>query len=122
MIQKKKLVVIISNGLDNERSSVAWSIANAGVNTGLEVTVFLVSSGVDWARKGAKEIIQLNPNDPPVKDFMQNVLDTGNRICVCPPCAKLRGYEEEDLIEGAVITGPDAIYGPVCEGAATLTF
>jgi len=39
-----------TNGFDNERSSVAWSIANGGVGMGFEVTMFLVSSGVDWVR------------------------------------------------------------------------
>ena len=31
MSDRKKLVVVVTNGLDNERSSVAWSIANGGV-------------------------------------------------------------------------------------------
>jgi predicted peroxiredoxin len=47
-----------------ERSSVAWSIANGGIGMGFEVTMFLVSSGVDWVRKGAAAGAQLNPFDP----------------------------------------------------------
>ena len=31
MAETKKLVIVISRGFDDERSSVAWSIANAGV-------------------------------------------------------------------------------------------
>ena len=30
MSDQKKLVVVITNGFDNERSSVAWSVANGG--------------------------------------------------------------------------------------------
>ncbi len=56
METSKKLVVVISHGLDNERSSVAWSIANGGINNGLDVSIFLVSSGIDWVRKGAQNV------------------------------------------------------------------
>ena len=31
MAEKKKLIVLITRGLDDERSSVAWSIANTAV-------------------------------------------------------------------------------------------
>jgi predicted peroxiredoxin len=47
MSDKQKMVVIVTNGFNDERSSVAWSVANGGVGMGFEVTMFLVSSGVD---------------------------------------------------------------------------
>ena len=40
MSTKKKVVVLISYGLDDERASVAWSIANGGINSGLDVSIF----------------------------------------------------------------------------------
>jgi predicted peroxiredoxin len=46
MAEKKKLLILISRGFDDERASVAWSIANGGIKTGLEVSIFLTSSGV----------------------------------------------------------------------------
>ena len=55
MNAKKKLVVLISYGMDDERASVAWSIANGGIKSGLDVNIFLVSAGVDWVRKGAAD-------------------------------------------------------------------
>lgn len=122
MTEKQKLVIVISRGLDDERSSVAWSIANGGINSGLDVTVFLVSSGVDWVRKGAAESAHLNPLDPPMKEMIQKVLDSGCTIGVCPPCAKVRGYSEHDLIEGITIVGSSAIHEPIKQGAAALTF
>ena len=122
MTNQKKLVIIISNGLDNERASVAWSLANAAANSDMELTVFLVSNGVEWARKGAADFIQLNPVDPPIKNFIDNVIESGANIGVCPPCAKLRGYSPENFIDAAHIVGPDAVYGPVQDNAAVLTF
>lgn len=122
MAENKKLVVVITCGLDDERASVAWSVANGGLNSGLDVTVFLTSSAVDWVRKGAAEHPHLNPLDPPMKEMIQNILEHGSGILVCPPCAKVRGYSEEDLIEGVTITGSGAMHELIKQGAATLSF
>lgn len=84
--------------------------------------MFLVASGVDWVRKGALEVAQMNPLDPTMKDMIQKVIDNGGKILVCPPCAKVRGYTQEDLIDGVVITGSPAMLEKVSQGAATLTF
>ena len=46
----------------------------------------------------------------------------GGQILVCPPCAAVRGYQEEDLIEGAVLAGSAAMLAVAAEGAITLTF
>jgi predicted peroxiredoxin len=118
----KKLVVIVTSGFNDERSSVAWSVANGGIASGYEVTMFLVSSGVDWVRKGATQVAQLNPLDPPIKDMINNVIESGGEIMICPPCAKVRGYELEDFIDGVVLAGSTAMLGVVSEGAKTLTF
>ena len=122
MDEKKKLVILITRGLDDERSSVAWSIANAGIASDLEVTVFLAASGVDWVRKGAADVAHLNPLDPTMKDLIGNLMSGGGSILVCPPCAKVRGYAEDDLIEGITIAGAPAMLEVVKQGATTLSF
>jgi predicted peroxiredoxin len=122
MSDTKKLVVIVTRGCDDERSSVAWSVANGGVASGYQVTMFLVSAGADWARKGAADYARLNPLDPPVKEMMQTIIENGGSIFVCPPCAKVRGYEKEDLIAGAELAGSTAMLGVVSEGAKTISF
>ena len=122
MSEAKKLVVVVTSGFNDERSSVAWSVANGGLASGFQVTMFLVSSGVDWVRKGGADIARLNPLDPPVKDMIQNLIQSGGKIMVCPPCAKVRGYGQEDFIEGVELAGSVAMLGVVSEGASTLTF
>jgi len=122
MSEQKKLVVIVTRGLDDERASVAWSVANGGLASGYKVTMFLVSAGADWARKRAAAVARLNPLDPPVGEMMKNIIDDGGSILVCPPCAMVRGYEKEDLIDGAELAGSTAMLGVVSEGASTLTF
>jgi len=122
MEETKKLVILITRGQDDERSSVAWSIANAGIASDLEVTVFLAASGVDWVRKGAADVARPNPIDPPVKQMIDNLMSGGGRVLVCPPCAKVRGYAAEDLIDGVTVAGAPAMLEVVKQGAATLSF
>ena len=122
MPKTEKLVIVITHGLDNERSSVAWSVANGALASDMDLTVFLVASGSDWVRKGAADNAQLNPLDPPMKDMIQKVIDAGSTIMVCPPCAKMRGYSEESFIDGVIFAGSVAMLAEVKDGAATLTF
>ena len=122
MTEQKKLVIVNSRGFDDERSSVAWSIANTASASNMDVTVFLVAAGVDWVRKGATEVAQLNPLDPSIGDMMRSFLDNGGRILVCPPCAKVRGYTEESLIDGATIAGAPVMLEEIANGAASLSF
>jgi predicted peroxiredoxin len=122
MSDKKKLVVLVTRGLDDERSSVAWSVANGALNSGLEVTMFLTSSAVEWVRKGAADKVHLNPMDPPMIEMIQKVRDAGSQILVCPPCASVRGLSQEDFLDGVVITGSGAMHELIKQGAATLCF
>ena len=120
--QKKKLVIVITCGLEDEKMSVAWSVANGAVKSGLDLAIFLTSSAVDCVRKGAADQVRLNPLDPPLGEMMRNVREQGASVLVCPPCAKVRGYDEDDLLEGVVITGSGAIHELIKDGAATLCF
>ena len=122
MSESKKIVIVNTRGLDDERSSVAWSIANTAVASGMEVTIFLVSAGVDWVRRGAADAAQLNPLDPKMSEMIDNVVQAGSQIFVCPPCAKVRGYTEECLIEGAVLAGAPALLEKIIAGAETVSF
>jgi len=84
--------------------------------------VFLTSSAVDWVRKGAAENARLNPLDPPIQEMIQNLMNEGGSILVCPPCAKVRGYSQGDLLEGVTLTGSGAMHELIKQEAATLSF
>lgn len=122
MSEQKKLVIINSRGFDDERSSVAWSIANTAAASEMDVTMFLVAAGVDWVRKGAAAVARPNPMDPTISDMIGSFLANGGRILVCPPCAKVRGYTADALIEAAVIAGAPVMLEEITKGAASLSF
>ena len=120
--EKKQLVIVASRGLDDERATVSWTVANGGLAAGLDVTMFLVSSGVDLVRRGAVDFARMNPLDPPLKELIEDFLARGGKIWACPPCAKVRGYGPEELIDGVVITGSASLHDLIQQGAATLSF
>jgi len=122
MSEQKKLVIVNSRGFDDERSSVAWSIANTAVASGVRVTMFLVAAGADWVRKGAAVVARPNPLDPTMSDMIGNFIAQGGRILVCPPCAKVRGYGEDDLIDGATLAGAPVMLEELLSGANSLAF
>jgi len=120
--QPKKLAIVVSRGLDDERATVAFTIANTGLAAGQQVTLFMVSAAVDVVRTGAADNVRMNPFDPPLKELIDNFQSNGGRILVCPPCAKVRGYAEDDFIEGVQVVGSPALHAQIIDGAATLSF
>lgn len=122
MSEQKKLVVVNSRGFDDERSSVAWSIANTAISSNMDVTMFLVSAGIDWVRKGAADGARLNPFDPTMSDMINNFIANGGRVLACPPCAKVRGYDGDSLIDGVTIAGAPVMLEEIQKNAGALTF
>lgn len=117
----RELVVVVTHGTEHELSSVAFTIANGGMTAGLRVSVFLTSSGVDLVRKRAIDVTHVQPLEPLaalVKDFLAR----GGTLWACTPCVKARGYTQEDLIEGTIITGASVLHEKIKAGAATLSF
>jgi predicted peroxiredoxin len=120
--QKQKMAIVGSRGLDDERATVTLTIARGAQGAGLDVTLFLVASGVDLVRKGAVDNVQMNPYDPPMKEMLSKFMEDGGDVLVCPPCAKVRGYDENELLDGVTIVGSAALHALIKDGAATLCF
>jgi predicted peroxiredoxin len=81
----------------------------------------LSSSGVDLVRKRAADTTQVNPLEPLanlIKDFMAR----GGTIWACAPCVKSRGYGQENLLEGVIVSGASVVHERIKTGAATLSF
>ena len=116
-----ELVVLMTRGSDHELSSVAFTIANGAITSGMEVYAFLTSAAVDLVRKGAVETTQVNPLEP-LEAMIADFLRRGGVIWACPPCVKARGYTQESFIEGVQIQGASAVHERLKAGAACLSF
>ncbi len=119
--EKRDLVVMITHGLDHELSSAGLVIALGGMTAGLNVSIFLVSSGVDIVRRGAADLTQVKPIDP-LADMLKDFIARGGNLWACTVCVKSRGYKQEDFIDGVVIAGASVMHELIKGGAATLSF
>ena len=119
--ETRDLVVVITHGIDHELSSAALTIALGGMTAGLKVSIFLTSSGVDIVRRGAADMTHVKPLEP-LANMLKDFLGRGGTLWACTPCVKSRGYSQEHLIEGVVITGASPMHELIKRGAATLSF
>jgi predicted peroxiredoxin len=117
----RELVVMITHGIDHELSSAGLTIALGGLTAGLKVSIFLTSAGVDIVRRGAADLTQVKPLEP-LGDMLRDFLTRGGALWACTPCVKSRGYAQENLIDGVVITGASKMHELIKHGAATLSF
>src|SRR6478736_5797933 len=117
----RELVVVMTKGTDHELSSVAFTIANGGITSGLKVFAFLTSAAVDLVRKRATDVTHVPPLDP-LKALIDDFQRRGGTIWACPPCVKSRGYTQEDFIEGVKIVGASAMHERLMAGASSLSF
>lgn len=117
----RELVVVITHSTEHELSSVGFTIACGGITSGLDVSIFLTSGGVDIVRKRAADLTEVRPLSP-LKELVDDFLKRGGKLYACTPCVRARGYEDTDLVEGTVVTGASVMHEAIKRGAATLSF
>ncbi len=119
--ETRDLVVVITHGIDHELSSAGLTIALGGMTAGLNVSIFLTSSGVDIVRRRAADTTHVKPLEP-LAEMLRDFKARGGALWACAPCVKSRGYEPSDLLEGVVVAGSSKIHELIKQGAATLSF
>ena len=117
----RDLVVVITHGTDHEWSSAGVTIALGGMTAGLNVSIFLTSAGVDIVRRNAADLTQVKPLEP-LGDMLRDFMNRGGNLWACTPCVKSRGYTQENLLDGVIITGARVMHERIPLGAATLSF
>jgi predicted peroxiredoxin len=115
-----KLVILLAHGGNDDKSSVAFTIANAALSTGMEVAVFLTSEGVELARDGACDMTLVQPFRK-LDEMIEDFLGKGGVVWACSPCYKHRGLDDKQNYENVIVTGAGALIEWVKMGATTLS-
>jgi predicted peroxiredoxin len=116
----KRLVVIITSGANNDKSTVGFTIANAALSTGTQVAVFLASDGVELARDGSCNQTQVKPFKP-LDELIDAFIEKGGTVWACTPCYQHRGLKEAENYEKVIVTGAGPLVEWVNSGAATIS-
>ena len=96
-----KLVYHLSSD-DPWRSSIALSDSQAMLKMGYNVTLMLSIEGVQLGMKHPHHFLGLNMLTSNVTDFINN----GGKVVICETCLKIAGYNNSDIIDGAIIGSP----------------
>jgi predicted peroxiredoxin len=100
----RSLVIKATAGADSpERCNQAFTVAAAGVASGLPVSLWLTGESAWYGLPGRAEEFSL-PHATPLADLLQVVL-AGGQVTVCTQCAARRDIGEDDLIKGVRIAG-----------------
>ena len=116
------VIVSLSHGnQDVERGSLSFTVANAALSSGQDVSVMLTVEGVWLATQGYADGLQTAPY-PPLGEMIQRFVNDGGNLWVCGVCVKPRGITEEHLIPGAKIVGAATLIEGMVTGGATISF
>ena len=98
---KTKLVYHLSSD-EPWRATIALLDSQTMLNSGYNVTLMLSIEGVQMGVKHPHQYLGLNPLTDNVTNFMKN----GGNVIICEVCLKIPGYNNSDIIDGAIIGTP----------------
>ena len=119
--ETKDLIIVMTRGINDEVSTVGLTLANGAMTSGKTVGLFLTSAAIDLVRRNGVDHTHVKPMEP-LKELLQAFIERGGDVWACPPCTTARGYNQDCLIDGVVISGASVIFERISNGAATLTF
>jgi len=120
-MKTQKLVIVLTKGINNDVSSVAFTIANAALGKEMEVGIFLTSEGVDLSRETGSEFTHVHPFKK-LKELIESYIKNGGILWTCSPCFNHRGLNAEEIYKGSEIVGAGPMLDWIAEGARTLSF
>jgi predicted peroxiredoxin len=93
---------------DPDQIALPLVLANAALAMGAEVTLWTTLEGVKLGKTGAIDKL-MSPTFASIKDLLDQFIQTGGRMGVCPACAKTHGVTEENLLENGTWMGAAAV-------------
>jgi predicted peroxiredoxin len=108
----QNIVVHLKRQIEDLQGAITGvRLATLMQSKGCNVTVFLTLGGVRIADDRMPQALAFGVNTmaPTLQQAVSAFQGLGGTIAVCPACAEEIGLEEDDLIPGAEIIGPDAI-------------
>jgi predicted peroxiredoxin len=106
---------------DPERATLAFIVGNVAASADQEVVVLLTIDGVWLATRGYADNIH-KEGFPALNEVIASFRDNGGQIWACGTCAKPRGINESQLIEGARIITAAQVVERLASGAASMDF
>lgn len=104
---------------DLERATVSFVMALSASTSNAETAVFASSDAADLCINRGTENLQAEGYEP-IAGLMDEFIENGGMIWLCPVCAKARGISSEDLRPGIEIAGVPRTMDFMASGAQLL--
>lgn len=115
-----KAVINLSTGMeDSERVTVAFLVANAALEQGREVAMFLSKEAVRLALPGVADAVACE-GCPPLSRLAVQFAEGGGELLVCPICFNSKKLDEGQLVAHARLAGATPLWQWIGEGTATV--
>ncbi|MBA8955581.1 DsrE family protein [Actinomadura namibiensis] len=118
----RSLVIKVTAGADGpERCNQAFTVAAAGIASGVPVSLWLTGEAAWYALPGRAKEFEL-PHATPLEDLLAVVL-SGGTVTLCTQCAARRDIGPDDVIPGVRIAGaPTFVEEITAEDAQALVY
>jgi len=119
-INRQKFLINCTNGKDNlERATVSFVMALSAATHNAETAVFATSDAADLCVKGGTDSL-VAPGYEPLEVLVEEFVENGGKIWLCPVCAKAKGITQEDLRPGVELAGVPRTMEYMASGAQLL--
>jgi len=105
MLNRQKFLINCTNGKDDlERATVSFVMALSAATNNAETAVFATSDAANLCIKGGTDDL-VAPGYEPLDVLVEEFIDNGGMIWLCPVCAKAKGINQDDLRPGVELAG-----------------
>jgi len=119
-VAENNVVINLATGVeDAERVTVAFLVADAALEQGKKVAMFLTKEAVRLGLPGYAEATACE-GCPPLSRLFQQYADGGGELLVCPICFDARALDKDALVPNARLAGATPLWEWIGDDAATV--
>jgi predicted peroxiredoxin len=122
MADDQKVVINLATGLDDgERVTVAFLVADAALEQGKKVAMFLTKEAVRLALPGVADAVVCE-GCPPLARLFEQYASGGGELLVCPICFNAKKLDEGQLVQNARLAGATPLWEWIGESATVFSY
>jgi predicted peroxiredoxin len=117
-----KVVVNLSTGLeDPELVMIAFLVADAALEQGKQVAMFLTKEAVRLALPGVAVGVACE-GCPPLPRLFEQFAEGGGELLTCPICFTAKKLDESALVSNAKLAGATPLWEWIGDGATVFSY
>ena len=121
MAENKVVINLATGAEDAERVTVAFLVANAALEQGKQVAMFLTKEAVRLALPGVADAVVCE-GCPPLARLFEQYAAGGGELLVCPICFNAKKLDEGQLVANARLAGATPLWEWIGDGATVFSY